>query len=332
MSYKHFSVEERETIQYQLWSKASVRSIAKLLNRSPSSISREIRRNNTPERYRQYTPRAAHQRALIKRKSRGRHLRLKNPGIRSYVIEHLKKGWSPEQIAGRLPIDHPGESISPEAIYQYIYHPVSRSGYNRLCKGGIDLRPYLKRRHRLRVKKGGRKAWRLLNPHRPSIDDRPVEANKRRRFGDWEGDLIVSKKSLAVLQSLVDRKTGFLLLSKMERGTAEEMHRVVRQALRLLPRATLTLDNGPENTCWSELQRDLGIACYFAHPYHSWERGTNENTNGLVRWYLPKGTDFAHVPDSLIATIQAALNHRPRKRLGYRTPVEVFSEGVALQG
>lgn len=334
MPYTHFSVEEREAIQYQLWSKSSVRSIARLLSRSPSSVSREINRN-IPERFRYYIPRAAHRRAVEKRKSRGRHLRLKNPGIRSYVIEHLKQGWSPEQIAGRLPMEHPGESISHEAIYRYIYAPISPAD-RRVYRGNLDLRHYLKRRHRLRQKKGGRRVWRLMNPHKPPIDDRPVEANERRRIGDWEGDLIVSRESLPALQSLVDRKSGFLLLNKVNRGTAEEMRRAVSHAMRMIPshaRHTFTLDNGAENACWRELEQDLGIACFFAHPYHSWERGTNENTNGLVRWYLPKGTDFAEVSDALIATIQNAINHRPRKRLGYRTPVEVFNnEGVALAG
>lgn len=332
MPYKHISVEERERIQFGLWNKESIRDIARSLNRGPSSISREIKRNHFSRR--RYTPRSAHLRALAKRSSRGRQLRLKNPSIRSYVVAHLKRGWSPEQISGRLPIEHPGYSISHEAIYQYIYAPVNLN--TRLIEqGNPDLRLYLKRRHRVRVNKGGRRVWRLMNPHKPSIDDRPIEVNERRRIGDWEGDLIVSRKSLTALQSLVDRKTGLLLLNKVDRATAEEMRRAAGHAMSIIPaqaKHTFTLDNGSENACWRDLEKDLGIACYFAHAYHSWERGTNENTNGLVRWYLPKGTDFTHVSDSIIATIQNTLNTRPRKRLGWRTPVEVFNEGVALTG
>ena len=220
----------------------------------------------------------------------------------------------------------------PESIYQYIYVAV-QSGNTLIRLGFEDLRPYLKRRHRRRIRKGGRSAWRLLKPHGPSIDNRPSIVTQRTRIGDWEGDLIVSRKSTAALQSMVERKTGLVLLTRMNRATAAEMRTAACRSLRPFPskfRQTLTLDNGSENTCWRDLEKDLDLACFFAHPYHSWERGTNENTNGLVRWYLPKGTDFSQVPECIIQAVQNALNNRPRKRLGWRTPVEVFNESVAL--
>ena len=157
MKYRHFSIEEREAIQRGLWEKRSLRTIAKELHRSPTSIAREIRRHCPPEQLR-YTPRVAHARAVRQRSFRGRKDRLKNADIRDYVITHLKRDWSPEQIAGRLPVVHPGFRISHEAIYQFIYARVSPA--NALVSAGNeDLRPFLKRRHRQRVNNAGRRAW-----------------------------------------------------------------------------------------------------------------------------------------------------------------------------
>lgn len=325
MTYQHLGVEEREEIQLGLWRKESIRSIAKRLGRSPASISREITKNQPLQR--KYYPRLANERALAKRKERGRKLRLKNQAIRRYVIRKLKEGYSPEQIAGRMAREI-GETISHEAIYQYVYatthHDIPRRGYP-------DLRVYLKRRHKRRAKKGSRKGERIFRPKGPPIDIRPRIVERRSRIGDWEGDSIESKNYLPGLNSLVDRKSGLLLLSKLSAKTARATREVVVKRLASLPAHTLTVDNGSENQEWRETEIDTGADVYFAHPYHSWERGTNENTNGLVRWYFPKGTDFTEVSDEEIARVEYALNTRPRKRLGYRTPLEVFYQGVALQ-
>lgn len=325
MTYQHLGVEEREEIQQGLWGKESVRSIAKRLGRSPSSIYREITKNQPLKR--QYFPRLANERALAKRKSRGRKLRLKNQTVRRYVIRKLQEGYSPEQIAGRMPREI-GETISHEAIYQYIYATTHRGDPKR---GYPDLRAYLKRRHKKRVKKGGRKGERIFRPKGIPIDDRPLVVERRSRIGDWEGDSIESKDHAPGLNSLVDRKSGLLLLSKLEAKTARATRAVVSRRLLHLPAHTLTVDNGPENQDWQETEEATKARVYFAHPYHSWERGTNENTNGLVRWYFPKGTDFTLVSEEEIAAVEYALNTRPRKRLGYRTPLEVFNQGVALQ-
>lgn len=326
MTYQHLSVEEREEIQQGLWQKESLRSIAKRLGRSPASISREISKNQPLQR--KYYPRLANERALAKRKERGRKLRLKNQAIRRYVIQKLKKGYSPEQIAGRM-LREIGETISHEAIYQYIYATTHR-GIPR--RGYPDLRGYLKRRHKRRAKKGSRKGERIFRPKGPPIDVRPRIVERRSRIGDWEGDSIESKNHAPGLNSLVDRKSGFLLLSKLSAKTAQATREVVAKRLASMPAHTLTVDNGSENQEWKETEADTGAAVYFAHPYHSWERGTNENTNGLVRWYFPKGTDFTEVSEEEIANVEYALNTRPRKRLGYRTPLEVFIQSVALQG
>ena len=327
MKYKHLSIWEREKIQELLWQKKSIRSIAEVLGRSPSSVNREINKN-IPLHY-QYTPRLANERALKKRKSRGRKLRLKSLFIRRYVVEHLKLGYSPEQIAGRLSLEYPKEKISHEAIYQYIYHRIQS---NYIKKGDIDLRIYLKRRHRRREKKGMRKGQRIFKPKGFSIEERPKEVDRRKTLGHWEGDSVVSRKSKVGLNTLVERKTGLVLISKIKNGTANETANTVVKRLQNFPCKTLTTDNGTENFAYEKIQDELKISCYFAHPYCSGERGTNENTNGLIRWYLPKGTDFATISDETLKAIENTLNNRPRKRLGWKTPLEAFNECVALTG
>ena len=171
MEYIHFSIEEREQIQEMLWQKASIRTIARELGRNSSSVSRELRRNYPPL-FRRYAPRLAHERALLKRKRRGREERLKSEHIRAYVIKKLKLRWSPEQISGRIRIDHK-ERISHEAIYQYIYAQIHRNGWGELKQGRDDLRPYLRRRRNRRIKKGTRRCQRIWKPKGISIDRRP---------------------------------------------------------------------------------------------------------------------------------------------------------------
>jgi len=329
MTYQHLGVEEREEIQKGLWRNESIRSIAERLKRSAASISREIRKNQTPVKE-LYSPRLADAKAQAKRKSRGRILRLKNETIRTYVAEQLKEGWSPEQIAGSIEAAK-GETISHEAIYQYIYAQVHRGGNGLMKPGKEDLRLYLARRHKKRAKKGMRKGERIFKPKGVPIDDRPLVVDLRSRIGDWEGDSIESKDHAPGLNSLVDRRSGLLLLSKLSAKTARATREVVSKRLADLPAHTLTVDNGSENQEWRETEETTKARVYFAHPYHSWERGTNENTNGLVRRYFPKGTDFRDVSEEEIARVEYALNTRPRKRLGYRTPLEVFNQGVALQ-
>jgi IS30 family transposase len=328
MKYQHFSVEERESLQYMWWERKSIRSMAKSLNRSPSSVSRELKRNFPPE-HKVYTSRLANERALKKRKSRGRHDRLKNEHIRQYVIFHLKKRWSPEQIAGKMKLDI-GERVSHEAIYQFIYAPIS---YGKPRFGFEDLRPYLRRRRKIRQPKGMRTCQRLPRYQGISIDLRPKIVNARRRIGDWEGDTVESVNRRPGINTLVERKSGLVLITKLNGKRAADTTDVIRTRFGNLPdklKKTLTLDNGSENSDWENIQNITGANCFFAHQYHSWERGTNENTNGLIRDYYPKKTDFTKIPEEDIQFIEYDLNTRPRKRLGWKTPLEVFS--VALAG
>ncbi|MBI3274073.1 MAG: IS30 family transposase [Candidatus Colwellbacteria bacterium] len=328
MKYQHLSIEERESLQYMWWERKSIRSMAKALNRSPSSIYRELKRNFPPE-HKVYTSRLANERALKKRKSRGRHDRLKNERIRRYVVFHLKKRWSPEQIAGKIKLDI-GEKISHEAIYRFIYASIS---YGKPRFGFEDLRPCLRRRRKLRQPKGRRKCQRIPKFQGISIEQRPAIVNHRKRIGDWEGDTVESINHRPGINTLVDRTSGLVLITKLNGKTAFDTSAAVQTRFKNLPpklKRTLTMDNGSENGDWKNIQMLTGVKCFFAHQYRSWERGTNENTNGLIRDYYPKKTDFDMIPEEEIQFVEYELNTRPRKRLKWKTPLEVFS--VALGG
>ena len=208
MKYKHLTVEEREKIQELLWQKASIRNIAIAIGRSPSSIARELKRNYPPEQKR-YAPRLANERALAKRKSRGRTERLKNDQIRNYVIFHLKKRWSPEQISNTIK-ETINEDVSHEAVYQYVYAQIHRNGYGELKPGKEDLRPYLRRRRKRRMKKGTRRCQRIFKPRGISIELRPSVVEKRFRLGDWESDTVESISHKPGINTLVERKSGLV--------------------------------------------------------------------------------------------------------------------------
>lgn len=331
--HKQLSIEERETIQAGLWGKRSLRDIARELGRPPSTVSREVARNAKGPRPR-YIPRLAQERAQERVLNRGRRTRLKSEEIRDYVRRMLKGHYSPEQIAGRISVDISGAKISYEAIYKYIYAQYHRDGYGRCT--GEDLRIYLKRHHKTRHPK--------YIPFRPqrlkiidaiSISERPEEVELREELGHWEGDSIISRQSKYGLNTLVERKSGLVFITKIKNGKAEETAQKVIARLAALPmkkRQTLTLDNGSENAGHKIITSTLKTRCYFARPYHSWERGTNENTNGLIRYYFPKKTDFAKISVEQIKRVETILNNRPRKRLQWLTPLEVFSgQSVALK-
>ena len=325
--YQQLTLEEREKIQVLLWKKRSLREIAQILGRAHTTISRELKRN-CPSGMRRYFPRLAQIKAQKKIQQRGQRPRLKQPFIVNYVKEKLKLGWSPEQISGRLSIDQPNHTISHEAIYQYIYVPW---GYYENY-GGEDLRIYLRRKQKRRQRKNPLyQSRKQLIPNRIGIEKRPQYIEKRIQLGHWEGDSIFSRKSTVALNTLVERASGLAKITKLPNLKPAMTAQIVIQRFQELPmtlRRTLTLDNGIENARHTEVTKTIGTRCYFANPYHSWERGTNENTNGLIRWYLPKGTDFAMVSDEDIKEIENLLNTRPRKRLEYQTPLEVFTSGA----
>ncbi len=325
MQYTHFTIEEREKIQYGRWEKKSIRTIASELGRSPASVSREINRNRSQKNI--YNPRTSHNRALIKRKSRGRKNRLKNNVVRDYVVSELKKRTSPEQIAGRVKIEYPGQSISHEAIYQFIYSQINRDGFGYLKPGHQDLRSCLRRRKKRRTHHGMRRCQRILKAPGISIDMRPVAVSRKTRVGDWESDTVASCDNKPGINTFEERKSGLVFITKLKDKTAEATLSAIESRVRYLPkelRQTATFDNGSENQRWKELEEATGLKCFFAHAYHFWERGANENTNGLIRDFFPKKTDFTTITDQELQAVEDNLNNRPRKRLNWLTPNEVF--------
>jgi len=322
--YNQITADERDKIAVYLAGGFNYSDIARMLGRNRSSIMREIKRNGSTQ-YQVYTSMYADKRSVERKSIANRHDRLKDPFIRDYVHEKLKEQWTPELIAGRLEQDHPGYSISHEAVYQYIYEDAP------------ELKKYLPCSHRVRRK---RKVGRVNSvnriPERVGIDQRPREANDRSQFGHWEADTAVSRQSLASLAVLAERVSRLTKLKKIDHNNAQDFSSAIIDRLASVAPAklrTITYDNGKENVSHQHINASLGTQSFFCNPYHSWEKGSVEHIVGLVRRYLPKKTDFAKVSHHQIAYIEHQLNSRPRKCLNFRTPYEVFSlTRVALQG
>lgn len=335
--FTHLTLDERIRIEIEYRAGRSFREIAKIMGngRSAGAVCREI--DGKPRKGKgKYQAYLAHNEALNRREKRGKRPRLKNELIRAYTSEKMKLGWSPEQISIRLPIDHQGQKISYEAIYQFVYAQIHRGGNGKIVKGCEDLRPFLPRRQKRRATKGFRKGQKTERPILPSIEDRPKEVDTRKEVGHWEDDTMVSKKSKDRFKTINERVTGLVFIEKMRNGSIEESNRAVFEKLKNIPfpyRQTLTRDRGSENFGYKELEDALNMSCFFAHPYSSYERGSNENVNGLIRRYFPKGTDLAKITNKEVAHVEYLLNSRPRKRLEGLTPYEVFFKetGVALK-
>lgn len=335
-SFNQFTLNDRIVIEIRYRDGWSLRKIADELGngRIAGSVCREI--GGKPRKgIGKYQAHIAHEKALNMRKNK-KLFRLKNDLIRAYVAEKMKLGWSPEQIAIRLPLEHKAESISYEAIYQFVYAQMFRGGNGKLKEGCEDLRQYLPRRHSRRSTKGARRAQKLERiGSLPSIEDRPSEVDNRKVIGHWEDDCIVSRQSKERIKSINERVSGVVLLGRMKDGTGEESTKVVCKKLKAIPSPylkTLTRDRGRENLDYKTIELEVGLKVYFAHPYCSHERGSNENLNGLVRRFFPKKTDFKNVTDEEICRVEYLLNTRPRKRFGGKTPLEVLLEktGVAI--
>jgi len=316
----HLTISEREQISILLAKGMSKRAIGHTLGRSHTTINRELENNTPPINKGYYLPHKAQERARQRLTQAHKRPRLKNKTIKDYVVSKLKLGWSPEQIEGRLPIDYPSQHISYEAIYQYIYEDEP------------GLIKYLPRSHRKRYPRGhSHRHCRSHIPERTPLDERPIDVERRDTIGHWEGDTMVSRKSKVALQVLIERKTMFAQLTKLDRKTAVEMTNAVIFRLGGLPaeaRQTITLDNGSENTEHLGITKVLGTKTYFCAPFHSWEKGSVENMAGLVRRFFPKKTDFALITDEQIESVELLLNNRPRKSLNYATPMEVLSGAI----
>ena len=353
MKHKKLTKTERQLLSQ--WKNEGLSNIecAKRLGRDKSTIGRELTRNKTRVDVGKndwqiiYEPVHAHYVAMDrKQKAFAAKHPLKNPDVYSYVLEHLREGWSPEQISGRLrEQDHKGDvhwQICMETIYQFIYKEKTDQTKQKLKQSlvldkrlpGNDgiitvtdynrpLWEFLRRKQKKRRKKGGRKVQRVRIPDRVSIHARPAIVAKRKQFGHWEGDSIVGKNHTSGLHTEYERVSSLTRFEYLVRINAPATVVAARKIFNPLPlhaRRTTTLDNGSEHVS----HKEFGIQAYFADPYSAFQRGGNENCNLWIRYYFPKGTDFATITDEELKDVEWELNNRPRKRLKFKTPQEVF--------
>lgn len=326
-NYTHLSLEEREKLILLKEQGISLRGIGRLLGRSDTTLGRELKRNKTGLGKRsneylifRYIPCRAHQKATKRGVKQRTKAPLKEALIWLFVRGHLRAPdhWTPEEISGRLPKIHPGKSISTESIYQYIYSKKARK---------YKLWQYLVNKRVKRMKKGGRKVQRASKiPNAVSIEQRPKEVSLRTEVGHWETDNLIGKQTdKTTLSVTVERLTRLTLLSLISRSAESKTDSLIKR-LTTFPRVTLTADNGAENTNHQEVATKLKLSVFFCHAYHSWEKGTVENTNGRIRRFIPKGTSLDDLTEDQIKELEYRLNSTPRKCLGFLTPYEKMME------
>ena len=312
MNYTHLTEEERYQIRAMLVAEFSIREIAQRLGRSASTICREIRRNRGQRGYR---PKQAQEQAEQRASACRSRCRI-TPEQWRCVRRLLQRDWSPEQVAERTWLEGTVQ-VSHEWIYQFVYADQAVGG---------DLHTHLRCQKQRRKRYGSGRQRRGQIIGRVGIEQRPSAADERVEVGHWEADTIVGKGRRGACLTVVERRSRFTRLAKLNRRTARATARRLQDRLKPLVRAvrTITFDNGKEFANHRRVSTDLTCKTYFADPYASWQRGTNENTNGLIRQYLPKNRDLTALPGAEIRMIENRLNHRPRKCLGYLTPHEVF--------
>lgn len=314
--YKHLDLEERVKISVYLMEGYNPSQIARKLGRDRSTINREIKRGITFKG--DYFAQSSHEKAKKRWKENHKAERIPDKKIREYIITCLvDKRWSPEEISARMKLEL-GKSVSYETIYMWIY-----------CEKS-ELTKYLTRKHSGRKKRNYlRKSKKTHIPNRIAIETRPVEANKRQEFGHFEADTIVSKQSKSALLVIADRLTRMVKIKKLARKTAEQASNAIIFALKnfnTVNLSTITYDNGSEFCYHEKVNQELKIKSFFCNPYHSWEKGTVENINGLIRRFFPKGTDFDTITDEQIQYVENWINNRPMKVLDWKTPLEKFQE------
>jgi transposase, IS30 family len=360
MKHTKLTKKERELLSQWKKERLSNKECGRRLSRHVSTIGRELKRNNTRVTVGDndwqiiYEPVHA-QHVAEERKQNAWFAKqpLKSKKIYSYVLEKLKDSWSPEQIAGRLrEVDHPGDPswhICHETIYQFIYRKKSEYTKQGLLQQSVldkrvlgkektvvtvtdaerPLWEYLRRKQVRRRKRSGRKAQRVRIPDRVSIHTRPKRIDERSEFGHWEGDSIVGRNHASGLHTEYERVTSFIRFERLERITAAQAALAAQTIFGHLPehaRRSTTLDNGSEHVH----HKAFGLTTYFADPYSSYQRGGNENANLWIRYYFPKRTDFSTITEEELKDVEWELNNRPRKRLNFRTPQEVFTEYLNL--
>ncbi len=327
MSYTHFTLSERKYLQQLLSEGKSFREIARILERSPSSISREVNRNKAkykpkpihkPDNKYWYNHWRAHTLAITRRRVNRRTALVPGTFKFNYVIEKLSLFWTPEEIAMRLRLDHPGEIVGTSTIYRYL----KRNEFPL-----VSVKTHLRRRgKRIQTRNA---CYNTIQPER-LIPEWPEAIKTRCRIGDFEGDTVYGGIGKGLIVTLVDRRSRFLIAGKLQSRNAELTEKAIVKILHNIPVKSISLDNGSEFSRFKEIEAQLHVPVYFAEPHKPWQRGTNENTNDLLRFFFPKGCNFHQVSDEELQTVVDLINNRPRKCLGWKSPYEVFFQSVAL--
>jgi IS30 family transposase len=320
-TYSLLALAERCQIMGLMSSGMSMRTIAKELGRSPSTISRELERNVVRGKY---EPDKAQELAVSRLKRARNEPRKMRGELLDTVVDRLHRQWSPQQISGRLKLE--GISISHESIYKHVWKDK---------KAGGSLFKNLRHCGKKYNKRSGKNAGRGLIPGRVDITERPAIVEAKSRVGDWEADTMIGAQHNGALVTLVDRRSKLLLTARVDNITKDVVTAAILKLLKPVKAFvhTITFDNGKEFAEHVKIGKKLCAATYFAKPYHSWERGLNEHHNGLIRQFMPKKTNFLDVSYNKIQAVQKRINTRPRKILCYQTPIEVFTAatGVALR-
>ena len=317
--YRQLNQEDRDRIFCLLSINKDQSDIARIIGRDKSTISRELKRN-LHLLHNQYLPDTAQRKANRRKElNRKRNYLEKDAKLRKYVLKKLRKGWSPELIAGRAKKLN-GHYYNKESLYQYIYSLPGRKQ---------NLKQFLRQAHRIRHKKYGRKFRKDYIINRIDIALRPEIVAQRSKFGHWEGDSMIFQKHSQALATQVERKTRFTIALKAEGKDSKYRAKIINRRFGKLPvaaRRTMTFDNGLEFANHETITASIGMKIFFAKAYASWQRGTNENANGLIRWFLPRNTDLNQLTSRQIYKVISLINNRPKKCLGFKTPREAFNE------
>lgn len=320
--YRHLSLDDRKVIQKMTWGNEKVSKIAKKLDRCSSTIKREIERGKSSDGF--YRANEAHEKYLKRMHSKKRISKIeKNQSLMLFILEKILINWSPEYISGRLKIlfpDDPSMRISYESIYQWLY--------SLYYKEDVQLWRYLPKKRRKRKKRHHKQQSRLIIKDKKSIHDRPEEVETRDEIGHWEGDTVVGKNNDGYIVTLLERKSRLYLTAWIPDKKAETCVRGMQEAFRDISNEkikTITFDNGTEFAYFKEIEEIFECDVYFADPYSSWQRGSNEQANGLLRRFYPKGTSFKNIDEKNLERNNSRINSMPRKVLNFLTPYEVFN-------
>ena len=321
---KQITDDQRNQIYALVKARFKQKDIAKQLHKSPSAISRELARN--PTKQGKYLPRNARLKTKERRVQANKRFKKieNNEMLRRYIVRKLKLYWSPEQIAGRWNRDYGGKHIGKDSVYKFVYEKrKDLVKYLRCQKGKYRCRYGTRIREKQREEQRKRR-----------IDQRPEVINLRARIGDWEGDTIRGQGSSGHLITNVERRCGYLLAGITKNANVKNINEFTFKSFRNIPKnkkLSITYDNGSEFSGFDTIEEQTGMTAYFAFPYHSWERGTNENTNGLIRQFFPKKSRFDNITKQRLDKVVRLINNRPRKRLKYLTPHEIFKKNCVLE-